>query len=142
MEFSEKVRRLIERDGWASLRAIAIAAGVDDSTLDRATKSGRMSVDKAIKVAGALKVPVEWLFAPDRDWPPPPRIAAPPVAIYPWPPHGITWPEVRYAIAAYAAERAGAELRRGIKGEGVKAEADGDPPTISGTPRTPAQRKR
>jgi|GEM_PF-4459719 len=111
MEFGEKVQRLIDRDGWPSVRSIATKAGVDDSTLDRSVKrGGSMSVEKALLVARALDVPVEWLFDSEKGWPPPPALDVPPIAIIPWPPQGITWPEVRLAIAEFMARKAARDL--------------------------------
>lgn len=111
MHLLEKIERLIERDRWPSIRSIAVAADIDDSTLDRAIRRGGsgLAVGRAMAIARALGVRVEWLFDEDQGWPPPPAIEAPPIAIVPWPPHGITWAEVKLAIAEYAAVRAAHE---------------------------------
>lgn len=110
MKLESKIRRLMQRDGWRSLRSVAVKAGVDDSTLDRVVRrGGSISVDKAIQVARVLDVPVEWLFDDNHDWPPPAVFEPPPIAIHPWPPLGISWEEVKLAIAEYVAVRAAHE---------------------------------
>jgi hypothetical protein len=111
MQIREKIARLVDRDRWRSVRSVAERAGVDDSTMTRVRNTGVCAVGKAIAIARALDVPVDWLFDDAMDWPPPPADnAAPPIAIQPWPPLGITWPEVKLAIARYIAERTEGEV--------------------------------
>jgi hypothetical protein len=66
-----------------------------------------MRSSNAIKLASVLGVTADWLFDDKKGWPPGELAPnqAPPVAIVPWPPHGITWIEVQQAINEYVARR-------------------------------------
>lgn len=114
MKLGEKVGRLITRDHWQSLRAVARRAGVSHASVSRAARGdGSLGIRSGLAVARALGVPAEWLYDDARDWPPPAAVEAPPIAIVPWPPHGITWGEVKLAIAGYMLRRAMRDLSDG-----------------------------
>ena len=103
MDFGKKIAALAELRG-IPMKQIATTAGVAYGTLRSYTRSGSERVPSAtvgIALAKALDVPTEWLFDDECELPPPPRLGGPPGPIYPWPPDGITWDQVRIAITRY-----------------------------------------
>jgi len=101
MVFREKLVRMAKSRGW-DLKWIAHCAEIPYNSLRRYAREGSTAAPdapKGIRLAKMLGVPVEWLFDDDQGWPPPPPWQkGPPFPIYPWPPHGISWAEVQYAI--------------------------------------------
>ena len=91
------------------LRQLAEKAGISYNTLAGYTKRASSRVPgaaRAIRLAHALGVSVEWLLDSSQGMPPPVRREAPPFPVYPWPPDGITWEEIQLAVAAYAYQKA------------------------------------
>jgi len=103
MLFREKVVA-IAKDRGLNLKEVARQAGIPYSSLRSYVQpdaTGEPTASKALALAKVLGVSVEWLFDPEQDLPAPPYSTPPAIPIYPWPPEGITWEEVRYAIASY-----------------------------------------
>lgn len=68
MTWKEKISRLLPA---RSAALIARRAGLHRGGITNITGQSKPRVDKAIRIARVLKVPVEWLFDDDKDWPPP-----------------------------------------------------------------------
>ena len=80
MQFHEKVRRQVQALDLNRSKA-AREVGLPVSTINNyvSTTASLPRVDIAIKIARALKVPLEWLADDEQDWPPPsqPSVASP-----------------------------------------------------------------
>jgi len=63
----QKLEGLAELRGW-SIRKVAQTAKVNQQTLLGAMNGHNLGVSYAIAVAGALDVPVEWLFDDKQGW--------------------------------------------------------------------------
>lgn len=70
MTWGEKADRLAKEKGL-SYAWLERQSDMQPSTLKAAMIEGRnLGVDKAIRLATALSVPVTWLFDESQDWPP------------------------------------------------------------------------
>lgn len=121
MNIAEKADRLFAARGIKSQAEFAKSIGIGEVTLYNTFRKGsEPRVHTALAIARGLGVSVEWLFDDAADWPPPDALEAqrPPLPIAPWPPHGITWPEVQRAISEYVMRRADDAASR--SGEGVR----------------------
>ena len=108
MNIAEKADRLFAARGIKSQAEFAKTIGVGEVTLYNTFRKGsEPRVNTALAIARGLGVSVEWLFDDAADWPPPDalEVQRPPLPIAPWPPHGITWPEVQRAISEYVMRR-------------------------------------
>lgn len=71
VEFTEKLRALVEASGRSRL-SIARDAGLSEAAVSNYINAGHTPrADTALKLARALRVPVEWLIDDAQDWPPP-----------------------------------------------------------------------
>jgi len=128
MTFQDKVRRLATERGH-DLKWLAHCAEIPYTSLRRYLRAGtsqRPPAPQGLLLAQVLEVSAEWLFDDDLDWPPPPAWAkGPPFPIYPWPPEGITWSDVQYAIWAFLADsyRSGVRGRSDAEATGLRREA-------------------
>lgn len=74
MTVFEKVGRLTELMNRAK---VSRAAGLPPTAIDAVVNKKRMPLaSNGLKIARALKVPMEWLFDDKADWPPPASEAA------------------------------------------------------------------
>jgi lambda repressor-like predicted transcriptional regulator len=97
-----KIEELLRLKGW-SVTELARKAELSQSATDRLKKRIPKTARIALRLAHALDVPPEWLYDDSKGWPPPKNCELPIFSITPWPPYGITWQEVQYAIATYVA---------------------------------------
>jgi transcriptional regulator with XRE-family HTH domain len=75
MQFTEKLKRLTDDMGKAR---VSQDAGLPNSAISNYISKEQMPRgDKALALARALKVPLEWLLDDRQDWPPP-ALGAPP----------------------------------------------------------------
>src|SRR2546423_15649542 len=69
MEFTEKLARLTAEQNKSQ---IARDAGLSPTAISDYLQKGYIPrADNALALARALKVPLDWLVDPSRDWPPP-----------------------------------------------------------------------
>lgn len=115
MTLGEKIHRVSEARR-AELSRIASDAGIPYNTLRGYTQGGKMpSASNGISLARALNVGIEWLFDDSQGWPPPAYHEAPPVTLDPWPPHGITWGDMRRLVHRYKSGQVVARVLGWIK---------------------------
>lgn len=76
MDWTEKVARLLEATGWRQAD-IERRANWATGTLGSKMSRGSMpSADRGVRLAKALRVPAEWLFDDQAEWPPPQIVIA------------------------------------------------------------------